>query len=159
MSWFREHEGVHLGDLPESICPDEPIGAEIASGVILKRRSFIWTSAATLLGLPVLARAGDKPSDPPSKRREPGGPSAQEDPSKPAGDASLSLDALTFKKFLELAKPLAKKLIAAPEPQEDAYLHQIASLLLRVAPPPKNLFFHALPIVVFQMKLSPKAKI
>jgi hypothetical protein len=96
----------------------EAPGTEVSPGVTIERRGLFKiggaAAAALLLGSPFL-RGQDKVKKQVAK----------------AGMGKISLD-----EFIAAAEPLAKQLVDAAEPNEDAYLLHLASLLCRLDSPP-----------------------
>jgi hypothetical protein len=157
MSWFPDRMGLSLAELPETNESDAPAGSELAPGVLVERRRFLLAGGAALLGVST-ASAKD------------GGKTADAVPEKARSIASFA-QALSFEEFVDQARPLAKPLVRAARPNEDAYLHQLASLLSRLRPLPEAAYrnwsrgmafdplYRFLPLVVVWMKLEPNAKI
>ena len=110
MSWFpNDFEACRLpaDDHMELEAP----GTELAPGVTVERRGLFKiggaAAAALLLGAPLLR--------------------GQDQIKKASKDGKISLE-----NFIAQAEPLARQLIDADEPNEDAYLLHLASLLCRL---------------------------
>ncbi len=125
---------------------DHEVGEEVAPGVVIERRTILKLG---LLGLAALALP----------------PLAGCQTAAPVAAPPLTLD-----QMLALLRPRAKALIQAPLPDEEAYLRQVAGLMLRLIPPPNAaapgtapVAFSALlderPLVIYQIKMAPGASI
>jgi hypothetical protein len=138
---------------------DHDAGDEIAPGVLIERRTIlrIGLSASVLLATGLMGCAG---------RRSTADASAAGHASEPFDADAVSIDDL-----VRQIRPQARELIAASSPDEEAYLHIVASLLRRVRPEPvwrprsagRNWEMDTIaffpPIVLFQIKMNPGAVI
>jgi hypothetical protein len=149
MTWLCDSEdGIRCAVSAEM---DEELGAELAPGVIVERRTILRMSAVALAGLlPAHLRAAGPQSI-----------QATED-----GQVDWSA-------FLKQAIPAAKEAVVDSSPAgQDAYLHRVAALAVRLRAAPKTqLFaygglkpqvelapsFRGKPFVVIQWRMEPHA--
>lgn len=120
MSWFPDHTEVHHAPSPSR----SPHPARSAPGEVrATRRETLWVGAATaaaLLLAPSLATAGTR-----LRRQDPETSSLD--------DGDLGLEELVERLF-----PMARDLVAAEEPAEQAYLQRVAALLSRLESPSEH---------------------
>ncbi len=125
---------------------DHEVGEEIAPGVVIERRTILKLGLLGLasLALPPLTGCQSAPQ--------------------------VAAPPLSFENMVALLRPRAKALIQAPVPDEEAYLRQVAGLMLRLirqtdpaAPAAGPVAFNALlderPLVIYQIKMAPGASI
>lgn len=139
---------------------DHEAGEEISPGVVVQRRTIlrVGLSAAGLAMLGGFGLPGCAASTSAAGRR-----------GESSGDGSTR--AASADEFVAKVMPQARALIAAPAPDEEAYLTAVTALLARVEPPPTWRMFPAgngwemdttayyPPIVLMQIKMAPKAVI
>ena len=143
--------------LKSHMLADHEQGEEISPGVVVERRTILrlGLSAAGLAALSGLGLSGCATG---SRATVKGGPG-------PVG-AAASAD-----EFVAAVMPQARALIAAPSPDEEAYLAAVTTLLAPVEPPPAwrmsptgmgwdidNIAYYP-PIVLMQIKMAPKSVI
>lgn len=136
---------------------DHDQGEEISPGVVVERRTILrlGLSAAGLAALSGIGLGGCSSGSRAAARGE----------SVPTG-AGASAD-----EFVAAVMPRARALIAAPSPDEEAYLAAVTTLLARVEPPPTwrmsstgqgwdidNIAYYP-PIVLMQIKMAPGSAI
>jgi hypothetical protein len=137
-----------MSRLPE--CNELPPGEhEIARGVVVERRAFLFAGVAALLG----AGSADAPAAVPPALAEP-------------PTATLDLN-----EFVRTVQPWAERLVTADRPDEPAYLRSVMRLLPQVnrLPDPRfrpvrpGLAVHPVyrfrPLLVVQLRLEPGATI
>lgn len=141
---------------------DHDCGEEISPGVVVERRTIlrVGLSAAGLAMLGGLAIPGCASAPQDSVHRNGHG--------QPGGMRGRSSSA---DEFVAQVMPQARALIAAPAPDEEAYLAAVSALLARVDPPAvwqafpagpgwemDNIAYYP-PIVLMQIKMAPKSVI
>jgi len=140
---------------------DHDAGEEISPGVVVTRRKIlrIGLSAA---GLALLGGAGSGCASP--NHNEGHADDGARTSDKVASAASAD-------EFVARVLPQARALIAAPAPDEEAYLKAVTALLARVDAPPKwrtprspegwsvDTFAYYPPIVLMQIEMAPKSVI
>lgn len=145
MSWFPEIEEASWSDTEEEVSP----------GVFVERRRFLTGSAAAFAFAAVGAAAV-----------------GQERPG--TADASPTNQAkrqgLTYEEACEQMHALGSKLVDADSPNEDAYLYQVASILLRMEAVPTPKFggrgkvgfargYRKKPLSIMQIRMEPGARL
>lgn len=122
---------------------------EIARGVIVERRAFLFAGVAALLGA---GSAGAPAAAPPALAEPPP-------------------EALDLNEFVRTVQPWAERLVSADRPDEPAYLRAVMSLLPRLGLMPEPRFrpvrpglavhpvYRFRPLLVVQLRLEPGATI
>ncbi len=146
--YFTRLDDVY--EIEHAVEADHFVGEEIEPGVTITRRQIFQFTAVAGLSLLAPAAWADKAKRKPRRK----GP----------------LKDITFQQLVKQLRPLSKKLVADNHPNEDAYLHAIASLLTRVTPLPdkpssgkQKYAMQALervrPLVIYQIDMQPGAVI
>jgi hypothetical protein len=114
-----------VDEIAKHALADHERGEEIAPGVVVERRAILrfGIAAAGLAAVSGLGLAGC------ASRAKDSGNHANTRGTKPARAASAD-------EFVAAVMPQARALIAAPAPDEEAYLAAVTALLARVEPPP-----------------------
>ncbi|MCW5767020.1 MAG: hypothetical protein KIT68_13720 [Phycisphaeraceae bacterium] len=151
---------MNVDEIAKHALADHERGEEISPGVVVERRTILrfGVAAAGLAAASGLGLAGCAAGATGS------GSLANTRGRKPARAASAD-------EFVAAVMPQARALIAAPAPDEEAYLAAVTALLSRVEPPPAWQMFPAgkgwemdtiayyPPIVLMQIKMAPKSVI
>lgn len=149
-----------VDEIAKHALADHERGEEISPGVVVERRTILrfGVAAAGLAAVSGLGLAGC------ASRAKDSGNLTNTRGTKPTRAASAD-------EFVAAVMPQARALIAAPAPDEEAYLAAVTALLARVEPPPEWQMFPAgkgwemdniayyPPIVLMQIKMAPKSVI
>lgn len=151
----------HVDEIAHHAYADHEVGEEISPGVVVTRRTIlrVGLAAGGLAALGGLGAVGCTSSSA-------GAPTRRESAAPRDRAAQAALD-----EFVARVMPQARALIAAPEPDEEAYLAAVTKLLARVDAPPTwrpprenadwsvDTFAYYPPIVLMQIEMKPKSVI
>lgn len=134
-----------LSSAPEA---DHAVGEELSPGVVVERRIILKLGLLGAAGLALPGLSGCRQT---------------------ATTEEATAPPLTLAQMTDILRPQARTLIQAPVPDEEAYLRQVAALMLRLVPQaptagqPRNYqlseVFNERPLVIYQIKLAPGASI